>query len=80
MAKTKEQQPVNERVPVKRAGPMEFFRQVRAEVKKVTWPTRHETTVSTIAVFAMVFIASLFLFTADQIIASVIRFIMSFTL
>ncbi len=59
-----------------KTGPIEFFRQVRAEVKKVTWPTRNETTVSTIAVFIMVVIAATFLFFADQIIAWGLSFIL----
>ncbi len=58
--------------------PVEFFKQVRAEAKKVTWPSRKETTVSTIAVFIMVFLAAVFLFLSDQIIAVVIRFILGF--
>ncbi len=57
-------------------GVIEFIRQVRAEGRKVTWPTRQETTVSMIAVFIMVFISSIFLYFADQIIAYVIRLIM----
>ena len=61
-----------------KAGPMEYIRQVRAEMKKVTWPTRQETTVSTIAVFAMVFVASIFLYLSDQVIAFVVRAIMGF--
>lgn len=80
MAKAKDQQPVNERTPDKKTGVFEFFRQVRSEAKKVTWATRHETVVSSIAVFIMVLIASIFLFFADQIIAMTIRFIMSFGL
>lgn len=59
------------------AGPIEYVRQVRAEMKKVTWPTRQETTVSVIAVFTMVFIASLFLFFADQVIAFIIKAILN---
>ena len=62
------------------AGPIEFLKQVRSEGKKITWPTRHETTVSTIAVFIMVFIAAVFLYFSDQLIAVVIRWIMSFGL
>ena len=62
------------------ARPLEFFRQVRSEAKKITWPSRQETTVSTIAVFIMVFIAAVFLYFSDQIIAVIIRFIMSFGL
>ena len=59
-----------------KTGPVEFFKQVRTEVKKVTWPTRAETMQSGIAVFIMVLIASLFLFAADQIIAYAIRIVL----
>ena len=58
--------------------PVEFFRQVRTEAKKVTWPSRKEMTGSTIAVFIMVFVASMFLFLSDQVIAFVIRIILGF--
>lgn len=63
-----------------KTGPIEFFRQVKAEAKKVTWPSRKETTVSTIAVFIMVTIAAVFLYLSDQIIAYIVRLIMSFGL
>lgn len=59
---------------------VEFARQVRSEVKKITWPSRQETTVSTIAVFVMVLVASVFLYFADQIIAKIVEFILSFSL
>ena len=57
-----------------------FIREVRNEAKKVTWPSRKETTVSTIAVFIMVTLASIFLYFADQIIAFLIRLVMGFGL
>ena len=57
-------------------GLFSFFRDVKSETKKVTWPSRQETTVSVIAVFIMVFISSVFLYFADQIIAFFIRMIM----
>lgn len=57
-------------------NPIHFLRQVRAEVKKVTWPTRRETTASTIAVFIMVLISMIFLFLADQVLAFIVRFIL----
>lgn len=60
-----------------KTGPIEFYRQVRAEMQKVTWATRQETTVSVIAVFVMVTIASLFLFLSDQIIAFIVKMILS---
>jgi preprotein translocase subunit SecE len=59
-------------------NPVVYFRQVKAEMKKVTWPTRKETTVSAIAVFIMVLISSVFLFLADQVIAFLVRLILSF--
>ena len=60
----------------KKTSPVEFARQVKAETKKVTWPSRKETTISTIMVFIMVTISALFLFTTDQIVASIIRWIL----
>lgn len=56
--------------------PIEFIRQVRQEMARVTWPTRKETTVSTIMVFIMVSIMAIFLFFADQIIAFIIQLIL----
>ena len=50
-------------------SPLEYVRQVKAEMQKVTWPSRQELTSSTIAVFIMVFLAAVFLFVADQILA-----------
>lgn len=60
------------------AKPMQFFQQVKAEIQKVTWPSRKETTASTIAVFIMVTLAALFLFFADQILAFIVNFILDF--
>lgn len=59
-------------------NPVVYLRQVKSEMKKVSWPTRKETTVSSIAVFIMVAISSLFLFFADQVIAFIVRMILNF--
>jgi len=56
--------------------PFQFFQQVRQEVAKVTWPTRRETTISTIMVFVMVIIAAIFFFVVDQLLSLAVRFIM----
>ena len=48
-------------------SPFKFLQEVRAEGQKVTWPTRKETTVTTMMVFVMVFVASIFFLLADQI-------------
>jgi len=52
-----------------RTSPLEFVRQVRQEVSKVTWPTRKETIVTTILVFLMVFICATFFLVIDRILA-----------
>ena len=57
-------------------NPMEFVRQVRVEMQKVTWPSRKETTASTIAVFIMVFMASIFMYFADQAMAWIVTVIL----
>ena len=59
------------------ANPLQFLKDVRAEGRKVTWPTRQETTVSTIGVFIMVFIAAIFLYFSDQVIAWAVRLIIN---
>ena len=55
---------------------LEFLKQVKSEVKKVTWPTRAETTQGTIAVFIMVLISAIFFLLADSLIGMTIRFIL----
>jgi len=55
---------------VAKTSPIMFFRQVRAEMAKVTWPTRRETWISTVMVLIMVTLASLFLFVVDWVISS----------
>ncbi len=35
-------------------SPFKFLQEVRSETAKVTWPTRRETTITTIMVFVMV--------------------------
>lgn len=60
-----------------KTGPAEFFKQVRSETKKITWPSRQETIASTVAVLVMVVIASIFLYLSDQIIAWAVNLILS---
>ena len=57
-------------------NPVEFVREVRSEVARVTWPTRRETTITTIMVFVMVALASVFFFLADQVIRVLITFLL----
>ena len=57
--------------------PIQYLREVRSEVAKVTWPSKKETMVSTIMVFIMVMIMAAFLYSADQIIAWLVSLILS---
>jgi len=59
-----------------KTSPIEFLRQVRSEVARVTWPTRKETTVTTAMVFAMVFVAALFFFVVDQVLSHAVRLVL----
>lgn len=49
-------------------NPTKFLRDVRSEAKRVTWPTRRTTLVTTAAVLAMAAGASAFFFIVDQAI------------
>ena len=48
--------------------PAKFFREVRSEVAKVTWPSRKETLVTTGLVFGMAAVTAIFFFVVDQVI------------
>ncbi len=56
-------------------NPAQFVRQVRQEMKKVVWPGRKEVLLSTISVFVMVTVMSLFFLLVDRIISYGVRFI-----
>ncbi len=57
-------------------SPGEFVRQVRQELDKVTWPTRKETSVTTLMVFVMVFVMAVFFFGVDQLLSWGVRLIL----
>lgn len=65
MAKENQQVAKKER----RTSPLHFARQVRSEASKVTWPTRKETAITTVMVFIMVTLASIFFLLADQVLS-----------
>ena len=58
------------------ANPLKFVQEVRGETSKVTWPTRNETLVTTVMVFILVFVASVFFFVADQILNWIVSFLL----
>lgn len=52
-----------------KTNPFQFVQQVRNEVSKVSWPSRNETVITTIMVFIMVVLASIFFLLADQVLS-----------
>ncbi|MBL7180569.1 MAG: preprotein translocase subunit SecE [Pseudomonadota bacterium] len=52
---------------------VQFLREVKVELRKVTWPTRKQTTGSTVVVIILVMIISLFLGVVDIGLSSLIR-------
>ena len=64
--------------PVRRNGQFQFIQQVRQETSKVTWPTRNETTVTTIMVFIMVALAAIFFFAVDSVLNVIVNYVLDF--
>jgi preprotein translocase subunit SecE len=60
-------------------NPLEFIQEVRQEVSKVTWPSRKEVWVTTVAVLIMVALASIFFLLADQLIGWLVSLILGAT-
>lgn len=56
-----------------KTSPFQFVQQVRQEISKVTWPTRKETTITTIMVFIMVAMSAVFFLFVDVIIEILIK-------
>jgi preprotein translocase subunit SecE len=69
--------PEKEEERMARLNPLQFVQQVRQEVDKVTWPTRKEVSVTTLAVLVMVTLASIFFMLADQVMGYLVSFILS---
>jgi preprotein translocase subunit SecE len=55
---------------------MQFLREVKIELKKVTWPSRKQTMGSTVVVIVLVVIISAFLGFVDVILNALIRVVL----
>ncbi len=51
--------------PKKKVSPAQFFREVRAEARKITWTSRKETWITSVMVAIMVLLASGFFWVVD---------------
>lgn len=59
-----------------KVSPLQFYRQVKQEVKKVTWPTKNEVVKTSIMVIIIVAIASTFFFFVDQILGWIVKLVL----
>lgn len=60
-----------------KTSPNEFINQVRAEARKVVWPTRQETTTTAIFVGVMMVILSVFFLGIDSLFGWVVHMLLS---
>ena len=51
--------------PKKKTSIPQFFQQVQAEARKIVWPSRKETWITSVMVFIMVIISALFFWGVD---------------
>ena len=57
-------------------NPIKFFREVKLESAKITWPTRKETTITAVMVIVMSIVASIFFLGVDAAVGSAVQFIL----
>ena len=55
----------------------EFFREVKVELKKVVWPTRKQTTGTTVVVVVFVFIVAVFLGVFDYSLSKLVQVVLT---
>ena len=55
---------------------IQFLREVKVELKKVTWPSRKQTVGSTVVAIVLVMIISLFLGVVDMSLTSLIQLVL----
>jgi len=60
-----------------KTSPAEFINQVRAEARKVVWPSREETVRTAIFVAIMMVILSLFFLGIDSLFGAAMRWLLS---
>ncbi|MGF7163363.1 preprotein translocase subunit SecE [Rhodoligotrophos appendicifer] len=59
-----------------KTNPFQFVQQVRAEMAKVTWPSRKETMITTVMVMIMVVFASIFFLIVDEALSFAVSYIL----
>jgi preprotein translocase subunit SecE len=59
--------------PKKRTSATQFYREVRVEVRKISWPAWKETWVTSVMVMIMVSVAAVFLYLTDGLLTFFIQ-------
>ena len=54
----------------------DFYKEVKQEALKITWPAKPEVISTTIMVFIFVFISSIFFLLVDKIVSFLVEFIL----
>lgn len=54
-------------------NPAKFVREVRQEMRKVAWPTRKETMISTAMVLVLAAVAAVFFVLVDSVVGTLVR-------
>lgn len=65
----------NKDVSAKAANPIKFLREVRAEVKRITWPSKEEAKKAIIAVFVVAIAAIILVGSVDFVFKNLFEFI-----
>ncbi|MDD5586636.1 MAG: preprotein translocase subunit SecE [Alphaproteobacteria bacterium] len=61
----------------KNINPVEFFRETKREVMKVTWPARRETIMTTVMILVMALAAGVFFLGVDSFLGYAVSRILS---
>ncbi len=84
-SKIRKKQSVSPKKPVNAVKPgeegwvdkaVQFLREVKIELKKVTWPSRTQTIGSTVVVIILVFIVAVFLSLVDGFLSFLVRLVL----
>jgi preprotein translocase subunit SecE len=59
-----------------RTSPGEFIRQIQAEMRKVVWPTRQETTTTAIFVAILMVLLSVFFLGIDSVFGGLVKWLL----
>ena len=58
-------------------NPLKFFQEVKQEAFRISWPTKKDTMMGAVMVFALASIAALFFLLLDQIIKFLLNFLLT---